>query len=235
MSPLDPQPALVLFDLDDTLCDYGGARGGRLRIAFELAEETSGRQLTAPIDAVVAESIQLHPHGVDHFPDLLARYGIRDANAIDAAVSWYLHHRFHGLQLFPDAIETLETVRAGRRDRRLGMVTNGPADVQSAKIDLLGLRPYFDFCLISGEYGFWKPDREIFQEALELGSSRPRDAVMIGDSPEHDIAGAEAAGLLTIWIDRTARSWPAELEAPTRVAADLHDVRRLLGNKSGVR
>ena len=46
------------------------------------------------------------------------------------------------------------------------MITNGPADVQSAKIDLLGLRPYFDFCLISGEFGFWKPDRQIFLEAL---------------------------------------------------------------------
>lgn len=228
MRGLTPQPELVLFDLDDTLCDYAGARVGRLRIAFELAQATSGQDLSLPIDDVVAASIQMQPHGVDHFPELLARYGIDDPNAVSAAAGWFVRNRFHGLQLFPDTIETLACVRNAVPDRRLGMITNGPADVQSAKIDLLGLRPYFDFCLVSGEFGFWKPDRAIFQEALALGSTAADRAVMIGDSPDHDMAGAEAAGIPTIWMNRHASHWPAEIPVPTRVARDLSDVRRLL-------
>jgi len=230
MTHMNPQPELVLFDLDDTLCDYGGARVGRLRIAFGLAEETAGHPFAAPIDEIVTESIRIQPHGVDHFPTLLADYGIDDPAASESATRWYVSNRFHGLQLYPDAIETLQTVRAAKPDRRLGMITNGPADVQSAKIDLLDLRAFFDFCLISGEFGFWKPDRQIFLEALELGNAAPELAVMIGDSPDHDMAGAEAAGIPTIWMNRHDLPWPAAIPAPTCIARDLANVRRLLAS-----
>lgn len=230
MRPFQRQPDLVLFDLDDTLCDYAGARVGRLRIAFGLAEEQSGRRLTAPLDAIVQESIRIHPHGVDHFPEMLARYGIDDPAAVDTAIAWYVGHRFHGLRLFPDAIETLEVVRSAKAGRRLGLITNGPAEVQTAKIELLGLLPYFDFALISGVFGFWKPDRQIFEEALTLGEAPAAESVMIGDSPEHDMAGAEATGIPTIWIDHRVQHWPEDLPPPTYVARDLAVVRHLLAS-----
>ncbi len=51
---------------------------------------------------------------------------------------------------------------------------------------------------------------------------------MIGDSAEHDMAGAEAAGIPTIWMNSHELAWPPELPAPTRIARDLSDVRRLL-------
>lgn len=232
MNPVEPQPDLVLFDLDDTLCDYAGARVDRLRIAFSLAEERAGTPLTAPLDEIVRESIRIQPHGVDHFPSVLATYGIDNPTAVDRAIKWFVGNRFHGLQLFPDAIETLETVRAAKPHRRLGLVTNGPAEVQTAKIDLLGIRPYFEFCLISGVFGYWKPDRQIFLEALALGNARPGDAVMIGDSPEHDMAGAEAAGIRPIWVNRHRTPWPDGLPSPIRVAHDLSDVRQLLAETS---
>lgn len=230
MTRIAPQPALVLFDLDDTLCDYAGARVGRLRIAFDLAQESAQRSFDAPIDQIVAESIRIQPHGVDHFPTLFAEYGIDDPAAVAAAATWFVGNRFHGLQLFPDALETLAAVRAGLPGRRLGIVTNGPADVQTAKIELLGLRSWFDFCLISGELGHWKPDRAIFLEALRLGNASAADTVMIGDSPEHDIAGAESCGLRTIWIDRHNLPWPPQIPAPTFVSADLTTLRRLLAS-----
>jgi putative hydrolase of the HAD superfamily len=34
------------------------------------------------------------------------------------------------------------------------------------------------------------------------------DAMYIGDSPEHDMAGAQAAGLISVWINRRQRAWP---------------------------
>jgi HAD superfamily hydrolase (TIGR01549 family) len=228
MTRMDPQPDLVLFDLDDTLCDYGGARFERLSIAFGLAQDASGRAFDVPIEELVSESIRIQPHGVDHFPALFTQYGIDDQLAIDAARQWFVANRFHGLQLFPDAIETLTAVRSAKPHRRLGMITNGPADVQSAKIELLAVRSYFEFCLISGEFGLWKPDRAIFEEALSLGNASPSRAVMIGDSAEHDMAGAEAAGIPTIWMNRHDLQWPEGLPPPTKVTRDLSDVRRLL-------
>lgn len=235
MNRPSPQPDLVLFDLDDTLCDYASARTGRLRIAFGLARDQAGADFTAPLDEVIADSIRVQPHGVDRFPEILARYGIDDQLAAKKAIDWFVANRFHGLHLFPDAIETLQTVRAGKAHRRLGLVTNGPADVQTAKIEMLGLQPYFDFMLISGVFGYWKPDRQIFLEALSLGRATGSDSIMIGDSPEHDMAGAEAAGLSTIWMDRAGRAWPREIPSPTYIAPDLATVRRLLAPATAVR
>src|SRR5215203_1259203 len=111
MTPMNPQPELVLFDLDDTLCDYGAARFGRLSIAFGLAQDATGRTFAVPIDELVTESIRIQPHGVDHFPALFARYGIEDPSAVEAATRWFVSNRFHDLKLFPDAIETLNQVR----------------------------------------------------------------------------------------------------------------------------
>ena len=78
--PLDPRPKAVIFDLDDTLCDYAAAREARLRRAFTLSPDGGIRSREAiDLDRMIAESIRMHPHGADHFEELFARFGIADA------------------------------------------------------------------------------------------------------------------------------------------------------------
>ena len=81
---------------------------------------------------------------------------------------------------------------------------------------MLELSDVFPIILISEEVGSWKPDPAIFYRALELGNASPAEAVFVGDSPDHDIAGARAAGLTTIWMNRRGRPWaggqPADYE-----------------------
>ncbi len=231
MRPLTSQPELVLFDLDDTLCDYASARARRLHSAFEYAAAEAGARLPDDLTAMIEESIAIHPHGTDHFGELLARYGITGDEAVWAAREWYAHHRFHTLALFPDAVETLAQVREARPGRRLGMITNGPSEVQRAKIDLLAIESHVDFIIVSEEFGAWKPDPAIFVEALRLGSAAPESAIFIGDSAEHDIAGAHAAGIDAVWINRAGLPWPSLTPAPRYVASGLADVRVLLGGE----
>jgi putative hydrolase of the HAD superfamily len=236
-------PRLVLFDLDDTLCDYAGARAARLRIAFgqalAAARAREARVMgevgpPAPIarppelDALIETSIAIQPHGADHFPDLLRPYGV-PAEAAALAVAWYRTNRFHGLCLFADAVTTLETVRAALPGRRLGLITNGPAEVQRAKIELLGLDALVDFALVSGELGIEKPDPEIFRAALRMADATPDEAVFVGDSPDHDVAGARAAGIRAIWMNRSGRAWPAALPPPDNEVRDLTAFLALLG------
>jgi len=206
---------LVLFDLDDTLCDYAGARLGRLRTAFgrAFAAHTDGGIDRARLDELVAASIAEAPHGADHFPAFLARHGLTDPKAADEARRWFSEHRFLGLQLFPDAIRLLGLARADGA-RRVGLITNGPADVQRAKIDLLELWTHVDFAIISGEFGVEKPDPAIFREALRLGEVSAEDAVFIGDSPDYDMAGARAVGIRTVWMNLAGLFWPAEAGPP---------------------
>lgn len=215
---------LVLFDLDDTLCDYASARRVRLQTAF--AEAFAG--LPVDLDAVIAESIAIHPHGVEHFADLLARHGVDRPEAAQAAQTWYRANRFYGLSLFPDALATLAVARSGSSPRKVGLVTNGPAEVQRAKIELLGLLEHVDFALISEEFGVAKPDPAIFREALRLGNARPERAIFIGDSPEFDIAGARASGIPAVWVNRTGQPWAHVGPEPDHEVTSLTALHALL-------
>jgi HAD superfamily hydrolase (TIGR01549 family) len=222
-------PPLVLFDLDDTLCDYSGARTGRLRTAYGDAFAAGGVS-NVDLDAVIAESLEIHPHGCHHFPDLLARHGMTDAEVAQRAQRWYLGNRFRGLALFSDAQALLARVRELPGVRAIGLITNGPADVQRDKIDLLGLWPEIDFAVISGEIGVEKPDPAIFQEALRRGDAKSADAIYIGDSPEFDMEGARAAGIRRIWMNRTGTLWCLESPAPEIETRTLSDIPEILAS-----
>jgi HAD superfamily hydrolase (TIGR01549 family) len=229
LQPIEPPPRLILFDLDDTLCDYAGARLVRLRKAFSLALEDAGPSQSVDLDFLVEQSLAIHPHGSDHFQELFQRYGIDDERVAETARTWYRQNRFHSLSLFADAIETLEGVRRLLPRRTIGMITNGPTEVQRAKIDLFALERLVDFILISEEFGASKPDPSIFAEAIRLGGASADETVFIGDSPEHDIAGAHGVGIRSIWINRSGRPWLAEHPPPDYEARDLSEVRVLLG------
>jgi putative hydrolase of the HAD superfamily len=229
LDPITPPPALVLFDLDDTLCDYAGARQTRLRTAFSQALAGQATLDEATLAALIADSLAMHPHGTDHFTDLFQQHGLGGAAEAAVAVEWYRLHRLHSLALFADAIETLTAVRRALPGRRIGLVTNGPSDIQRAKIAHLGVEAHVDFIIVSEEFGASKPDPTIFKDALRLGVATADDAIFIGDSAEHDIAGAQAAGIRTIWINPAQSPWPLESPGPDYAVANLGDVRRLLG------
>jgi putative hydrolase of the HAD superfamily len=235
--PLDPAPKAVIFDLDDTLCDYATAREARLRRAFTLSPQGGTQSSDAvDLDRMVAESIQMHPHGADHFAQLFARFGIADAARASAAADWYRKNRFHGLRLFPETEGVFAAVRkavlddGARAARPIGIVTNGPTEVQRAKLQLLGIDRLVDFVLVSEEFGVAKPDPRIFREALRLAEVMPEEAVFVGDSAEFDMAGAQAAGIPTVWVNRHRRPWTGPDPAPTRQIRTLAELPRLLGS-----
>lgn len=238
---------LILFDLDDTLCDYASSRALRLRLAFSRAAGEAGPGIGAgaraphfDVERMIAESIETNPHGADHFPGLFRRHGIGGDLAAVRAIDWYRRNRFLGLKLFDEALESISALRAceravGRPERpRIGLVTNGPADTQRDKISLLGLDRAVDFAVVSGEVGAWKPDQRIFSEALGLGEAEPGETVFIGDSPEHDVMGAQAVGIRAIWLNRTAATWPPELNPPDDEIATLSELATILGIGPGV-
>lgn len=220
-------PSLVLFDVDDTLCDYAGARRIRLRIALGAALTWTG---DVDLDEVIAESIAMHPHGTDHFGELLSRYGVADEAAVAEARRWYQTNRFHGLKLFPDAIAALRLARGAAGTGQVGLITNGPAETQRAKIELLGLDRHVDFFVISGEYGIAKPEPAIFAEALRLAGRAAHEAIYVGDSPEFDIVGARNAGIRSVWVNRARAGWSWPAAEPDHVAHSLEDLAALLGS-----
>jgi putative hydrolase of the HAD superfamily len=233
----DPVPRAILFDLDDTLCDYSAARELRLRVAFSLDGEGKPVPLGDDVLAeMVTASIGMHPHGTDHFPDLFRQFGIDDVEAANRAAEWYRGNRFHGLELFGGAREALQAVRSARSipgfRRPIGIITNGPTEVQRAKFTLLGLQELVDFVLISEEFGAAKPDPSIYLAAVARLGVGPDDVVFVGDTAEFDMAGAHAAGLRSVWISGGAKDWPGPGREPDHTVAHIVDVPRLVDSTS---
>jgi FMN hydrolase / 5-amino-6-(5-phospho-D-ribitylamino)uracil phosphatase len=232
LRPFDPSPRAIFFDLDDTLCDYASARQVRLRIAFAIGLESRslGGGAELELDRMLEESIEMHPHGAEHFADLFRRHGVSDARAASIAADWYRSNRFHGLQLFPETIEVVDAVRRSgvAGSRPIGVITNGPLEVQKAKVDLLQINDLADFVIISEDFGVAKPDPAIFREALRRAGVPAHEAVFVGDSAEFDIAGAHAAGMHSVWLNRSGTAWADALTPPCREIRSLRQLPMLI-------
>ena len=113
------------------------------------------------------------------------------------------------------------------------VVTNGETQVQTEKLVRTGLVHQIAAYVISEEVGVRKPNPRIFSIAAEKVGRRLSGAWLIGDSPEVDIAAANALGIPSAWV-RRGRSWPDERFAPTmQCDGVIEAVARVLATKTG--
>jgi putative hydrolase of the HAD superfamily len=100
---------------------------------------------------------------------------------------------------YPDAVPALSALR----ERGLTLVAVSNWDCSLPRVlERCGLNGLLDGTVTSAGAGARKPDPEIFAAALELAGCRPEEAVHVGDTEEEDVAGAQAAGIRPLLIDR---------------------------------
>ncbi len=103
----------------------------------------------------------------------------------------------HDLEtLYGDASRVLRTLSRGYE---LGVIAN-QTDGLRERFDRFGILSYFTHIVSSWDVGAMKPQRRIFEIALQKASCRPEEAAMIGDRLDNDIAPAKALGMKTVWI-----------------------------------
>lgn len=125
--------------------------------------------------------------------------GIDDCDGSRAA---FLSHGFGVAGVwtaYPEARATCERLRS--MDLRLGVVSNAAITVRDL-LEQAGLRPYFEIVVASQDIGIQKPDPRIFQAALGRLGVEPGEALFVGDLYDVDVAGARAAGMRPVLIDR---------------------------------
>jgi len=94
------------------------------------------------------------------------------------------------------AVALLTSLR--ERGVRLAIVSNIAVDIRP-RLAELGMLRFFDTVVLSYEVGVVKPDRRLFQRAVDDLRVAPSRCVMVGDSPGSD-GGAVAAGVCTILV-----------------------------------
>jgi len=151
---------------------------------------------------------------------LAAGYGERDARlGAEQAFAVFLAER-QRVELYEEALSVLEQL-ASRYT--LGALTNGNADVYKTDAG-----DYFDFAFLAQEIGASKPHPDMFHAALEHTGASPRDVVHVGDDPEHDVAGASALGMHTVWMNNRNRPWPGGTAVADREISNLRELPRVI-------
>ena len=112
---------------------------------------------------------------------------------------WSVVEKSVPLELYPDALPTLERLEAD--GYTLGLVSNAPPDTAKV-IKALGLPKFFRTVVVSGVVGVSKPNPEIFRVALREAGSEPAESIHVGDVYEADVIGARNAGIKGVLIDR---------------------------------
>lgn len=97
----------------------------------------------------------------------------------------------------------------------MGVVTNGSSDHQREKIERTHINGFFEAVIISGEVGIGKPDMRIFNLALEKLTTSSDSIVLVGDSLENDIQGAQNVGMRAIWVNRSLTAATDQKVVPT--------------------
>jgi HAD superfamily hydrolase (TIGR01549 family) len=108
--------------------------------------------------------------------------------------------------LIPGAADVVRELK--RQGYPLALVADGPTATFTNILTQYDLYDCFDVFAISEEVGVEKPDSRIFIHALDKLGIRHEDygrVVMVGNNLARDIKGANALGLISVWLDWAPR------------------------------
>jgi putative hydrolase of the HAD superfamily len=206
----------VLFDLDGTLMNHEAARAAGLQAhlsgwlpGLDVDELSRLEEEWQRLEALHYDE---YTRGECTFAEQRRRrvQGMRaalerepaDELTADAWFGSYLRHYRTAWSAFDDVLPALAALTAAHPSLALGVVTNGEAEPQRAKLAAIGLSERFRVVVASGEEDVAKPDARIFALACERLGVEHEQAAHVGDRLDLDAEAAVAAGLHGVWLDR---------------------------------
>jgi putative hydrolase of the HAD superfamily len=173
--------------------------GPALAQALDVDLATAERAFGAEVEYYLAH--QLEGSDPAALADLRARAAGVMAEAAGVPADGALDALMGSLRF--EAFDDVAAALMDLRERRLRLVVVSNWDWSLADVlGGLGLLPLLDAVITSAEVGAQKPDPAIFAAALDAAGCGAGEAVHVGDSPEHDVEGARAAGIRPLLIDR---------------------------------
>ncbi|MEU1809361.1 HAD family hydrolase [Micromonospora aurantiaca (nom. illeg.)] len=222
----------VVFDADETLVDLRPAVTGALvAVLDEMRRRTPAAAAVALADlegdwgavfgALSAAPVQEIRRAA--LARSLARTGL-EAD-LDEFAKLFFARRYALSRPFPDVLPALAALRP---HHVLGFATNG-----NSRAERCGLAGQFAFEVYAHEGGLPKKPAPEFFAAVVAASGLPAAGIVhVGDSPEHDVAAAQRAGLRAVWLNRAGLPRPRGLEPDAEVStlAGLSTVLTILTN-----
>lgn len=195
-----PPVETVLFDLDHTLVRYQRTSGEVLQASYAACG-------LDPIFTVAEYYERFDELRRDHdsiaelrsacFATLAEEHGHDPSLGREVATAYDQVRDQTNVEFVPGARAVLDHLHGAVP---VGVVTNGTGDAQRAKIDAVDLDRWVDVTVFAGESVPAKPDTAPFERALDALDGTPETTVHVGDSLGSDVAGANAAGIRSVWL-----------------------------------
>ena len=218
---------VVLFDVDDTLCDDRGQMVRCIRetadLAARFAPRLDARELAEAYGEIAdrfwfEEFSLAPPPPLDEIRRLLwGRALTAVGETCFEGLRTRLAARYDALRKepiapFPGTVETLAALKA--RGFALAALTNGFSETHVPKIEALCVAPLLASVFTPDRLGVAKPDSRAFHRACAQLGFLPGEGIHVGDSPTSDIDGAKRAGLRAAWFNPHGNAFPAGCLAP---------------------
>ncbi|WP_071120890.1 YjjG family noncanonical pyrimidine nucleotidase [Romboutsia timonensis] len=197
---------VILFDADDTLFDFKKTEKYALESLMSSLDTDYDKDYCINIYKEINTKIwKEFEEGkitsddlkIERFQRLIDKLNLSD----DATRLSELYVKFlsQGSFLYEDTKDLLDYLS---KNYKLGIITNGLADVQHKRIRESDVGHYFDDVIISDEIKIAKPNPEIFEYALKsLNHDDKSSVLMVGDSLSSDIKGGLNASIDTCWCN----------------------------------
>jgi putative hydrolase of the HAD superfamily len=221
--------AAVFFDVDFTLI-YPGTRFQGAGYQEYCARRGIAVDRTRFDAAVLGAAPVLAEARHDYDVDLYVRYtrriielmgGVASGRELDAVArefydEWAEHHHF---ALYDDVVGTLRALRTAGIG--IGLISNSNRCLESfqSHFELNGL---ISVAVSPSVAGCMKPHPDIFRRALDLMQVAATNAAMVGDSLDHDVAGARGIGMRGVLVARGLP--PAHVEDDVLVIRSLSEL-----------
>jgi 2-haloalkanoic acid dehalogenase type II len=197
----------IFFDLGGTLYSYRNVPRATAPLLIEAVErlglmtefeDVKRAYNRAAIDTTAAYARKPYYLHRDFFRDTFMRFAeLVGGEPDDSVHAWY--HEAHRtaiidcLVLKEDCIDTLSHLK--EQGLYLSIVSNIDDEMLQPLVAREGLDGFFDHWMSSETARSCKPDRRFFDVALDKSGLDPGSVLFVGDSPEHDVIGAKAAGM----------------------------------------
>ena len=130
------------------------------------------------------------------------------------------------LGLYPYVREVLDILR---ERYPLAVITDAQSTYARGELHKVGLLGYFHPIIVSADHGYRKPDRRLFQLALDGMAVAAENALYVGNDMYRDIYGAQEAGLTTVMFDSDQGTKIYQDCAPDYTITDFRDLLEILG------
>ncbi|WP_240377178.1 YjjG family noncanonical pyrimidine nucleotidase [Bacillus piscicola] len=223
---------IILFDVDDTLFDFGMSEKKALHKAFVefglptglVDYEATYKEISKVLWSDLEQGlITLSELKVERFRRLFLAHELEiDADTFSRVYLGYLGNETHLVQ---GAVEVCDNL-AGCR---LAIITNGFTDVQTSRIESSPLCHTFEHIIISEEAGCQKPEKGIFDYAFsKLQVTDKAKVLIVGDSLTSDIQGGINYGIDTCWFNPHRKENNIGIK-PTFEIRELTDLIKVVG------